>query len=182
MSSYTRRERGRVRISNMCAPFTAIEFLKALVHALMTYKSPLSFDGVVLVEMFDIGVNNAHWCQTNRSLLYTPTATVCIWRTPVDDSILSKSPWHRLSESASDIHYSVIQYRNAKCMECADGSFLATMRMQFQSHIQRKWCLSILLLIASECVARFLCSIAVYQMLYSVGNSDHGTVAGLIFF
>ena len=89
MSSYTRRERGRVRISNMCAPFTAIEFLKALVHALMTYKSPLSFDGVVLVEMFDIGVNNAHWCQTNRSLLYTPTATVCIWRTPVvADSLL----------------------------------------------------------------------------------------------
>ena len=55
--------RERVRVSSsfhMCAPFTAMEFLKTLVHALGTYKSPLSFDRVVLVEMFEIGVNNAH--------------------------------------------------------------------------------------------------------------------------
>ena len=44
----------------MCAPFTAMEFLKTLVRALETYKSPLSFDRVVLVEIFEIGVNNAH--------------------------------------------------------------------------------------------------------------------------
>ena len=45
---------------HICAPFTAMEFLKTLVHALGTYKSPLSFDRVVLVEMFEIGVNNSH--------------------------------------------------------------------------------------------------------------------------
>ena len=44
----------------MCVPFTAIEFLKILVRVFGTYKSPLSFDRVVLVEMFEIGVNNAH--------------------------------------------------------------------------------------------------------------------------
>ena len=44
----------------MCVPFTAIDFLKTFVRALGTYKSPLSFDRVVLVEMFEIGVNNAH--------------------------------------------------------------------------------------------------------------------------
>ena len=44
----------------MCAPFTAMEFLKTFVRALGTHKSPLSFDRVVLVEMFGIGVNNAH--------------------------------------------------------------------------------------------------------------------------
>ena len=51
---------------HMCAPFSAMEFLKTFVRALGTYKSPLSFDRVVLVEMFEIGVNNAHiivWCQ-----------------------------------------------------------------------------------------------------------------------
>ena len=42
------------------APFTAMEFSKTLVRALGTYKSPLSLDRVVLVEMFEIGVNNAH--------------------------------------------------------------------------------------------------------------------------
>ena len=42
-----------------------MEFLKILVRALGTYKSPLLFDRVVLVEMFEIGVNNTHivWCQ-----------------------------------------------------------------------------------------------------------------------
>ena len=45
---------------HMCAPFTAMQLLKTLVHALGTHKSPLSFDRVVLVEMFEIGVNNAH--------------------------------------------------------------------------------------------------------------------------
>ena len=45
---------------HICAPFTAMEFLKTLVCALGTYKSPLSFDRVVLVEMFEIGMNNAH--------------------------------------------------------------------------------------------------------------------------
>ena len=44
----------------MCAPFTAMEFLKTLVGALGTYKSPVSFDRIVLVEMFEVGVNNAH--------------------------------------------------------------------------------------------------------------------------
>ena len=44
----------------MCAPFTAMEFLETLVLALGTYDSPLSFNRVVLVEMFEIGVNNAH--------------------------------------------------------------------------------------------------------------------------
>ena len=42
------------------APFTAMEFSKTLIRALRTYESPLSFDLVVLVEMFEIGVNNAH--------------------------------------------------------------------------------------------------------------------------
>ena len=41
----------------MCAPFTAMEFLKTLVRALGTYESPLSFDRVVLVDMFEMGVN-----------------------------------------------------------------------------------------------------------------------------
>ena len=35
-----------------------MEFLKTLVHALGTYTSPLLFDRVVLIEMFEIGVNN----------------------------------------------------------------------------------------------------------------------------
>ena len=36
-----------------------MEFLKTLVRAFGTYKSPLSFDGVFLVEIFENGVNNA---------------------------------------------------------------------------------------------------------------------------
>ena len=44
----------------MCALFTVMEFLNTLDCAFGTYKSPLSFDRVVLVEMFEIGVNNAH--------------------------------------------------------------------------------------------------------------------------
>ena len=53
----------------MCAPFTSMEFL---VRALGTYKSPLSFDRVVLVEMFEIGVNNAHTSDANPfTALYT---------------------------------------------------------------------------------------------------------------
>ena len=63
------------------APFTAMEFSKTLVRALGTYKSPLSLDRVVLVEMFEIGVNNTMHTNSlvqSRSLLYTPTATLCI--------------------------------------------------------------------------------------------------------
>ena len=45
---------------HMYAPFTAMGSLNKLVHALGTYKSPLSFDRVVLVEMFEIGVNNGY--------------------------------------------------------------------------------------------------------------------------
>ena len=49
-------------------------------------------------------------------------------------------------------------------------------------HTEEMVSLSLLRLIESECVARLLCSIAVYQVRYSAGNSDLGTVAGLIFF
>ena len=49
---------------HICAPFTAMEFLKTLVRALATYKSPLSFDRVVLIEMFEIVMNNAHILQS----------------------------------------------------------------------------------------------------------------------
>ena len=45
---------------HMCAPFTTMELLKTVALALETYKSLLSFDRVVLVEMFEIGVNNAY--------------------------------------------------------------------------------------------------------------------------
>ena len=47
-------------VHSMCAPFTAMEFLKTLVRVFGRYKSSLSFDRVVLVDMFEIGVNNAH--------------------------------------------------------------------------------------------------------------------------
>ena len=45
---------------HICALFTAIQFLKTLVRAHGTYKSPLTFDVVVLVEMFETTLNNAH--------------------------------------------------------------------------------------------------------------------------
>ena len=50
----------------MCAIYSNGVVEKTLVRALGTYKSPFSFDRVVVVEMFEIGVNNAHiivWCQ-----------------------------------------------------------------------------------------------------------------------
>ena len=49
----------------MCAPFTSMAFLKTLVRALGTSKSPFLFDRVVLVEIFEIGVNNAHTSDAN---------------------------------------------------------------------------------------------------------------------
>ena len=65
----------------MCAPFTAMELLNTLVRALGAYKSPLSFDRVVLVEMFEIGVNKAHILSGANPFTALCTNSDCLYLT-----------------------------------------------------------------------------------------------------
>ena len=48
-----------------------MEFLNTLVRAFGTYKSPLSFDRVVLVEMFEICVNSYFLNRKKQDTVYS---------------------------------------------------------------------------------------------------------------
>jgi hypothetical protein len=67
-------------------------------------------------------------------------------------------------------------------MELLDDAFIAINSMHFQSHIERKGCLSLSSSDRGEGLTTLLCSISAYQLTYSAGDSDPGIYGGVILF